>query len=68
MSELNGRYTQFNELVEGGREAVLSVLGPDMCEKKDVLLEELVLALGVLGSVLLEGLVLDQAHVGTEIS
>lgn len=32
---------------------------------KDILLEELVLALGVLGSVLLEGFVLDQTHVGT---
>jgi len=68
MSELNGRYTQLNELVEGSREAMISVLGPDMCKKSNVLFEELVLALGVLGSVLLERLVLNQAHVGTEIS
>lgn len=38
---------------------------PDVV-RGDILLEELFLALGVLGGVLLERLILDQTHVGTD--
>jgi hypothetical protein len=60
-------YPKFNELIESSREATTS----DMvrCQSKDdLLLEELFLALGILFSILLERLVLDQTHVGTTSS
>jgi hypothetical protein len=60
-------YSKFDKLIESSREATMSAMANYHC-KVDLLLEKLFLALGILFSILLERLVLDQTHIGTTSS